>query len=106
PVTTSQPAPKEEKKETKAVQPEVKQEPTEEKKAEPKKKTLPNQPKGTQDLLNFDDIIVPEAFLKTRPNAEKTQKVIDFVKRTGYLDEPLTIEKGSKILKDGYRRYI
>ncbi|PEW08461.1 plasmid stabilization protein [Priestia megaterium] len=106
PVTTSQPAPKEEKKETKAVQPEVKQEPTEEKKAEPKKKTLPNQPKGTQDLLNFDDIIVPEAFLKTRPNAEKTQKVIDFVKRTGRLDEPLTIEKGSNVLKDGYRRYV
>ncbi|MCJ7983193.1 hypothetical protein MUB16_01415 [Priestia sp. OVL9] len=57
-------------------------------------------------MLNFDDIIVPEAFLKTRPNAEKTQKVIDFVKRTGRLDEPLTIEKGSNVLKDGYRRYV
>ena len=56
--------------------------------------------------LNFDDIIVPEEFLKTRPNPEKTQKVIDFVKRTGHLDEPLTIEKESKVLKDGYRRYI
>ncbi|WP_195694578.1 plasmid stabilization protein [Priestia megaterium] len=97
---------KEEKKEVKAVQPEVQQEPTEEKKTEPKQKTFPNQPKGTQDLLNFDDIIVPEEFLKTRPNPEKTQKVIDFVKRTGRLDEPLTIEKGSKILKDGYRRYV
>ncbi|MBY0095174.1 plasmid stabilization protein [Priestia aryabhattai] len=78
----------------------------EEKKTEEKKTTLSNQPKGTQDLLNFDDIIVPEEFLKTRPNPEKTQKVIDFVKRTGRLDEPLTIEKGSKILKDGYRRYV
>ncbi|WP_432694454.1 plasmid stabilization protein (plasmid) [Priestia aryabhattai] len=102
----SQPVAKEDKKEVKAVQPEMKQKPTEEKKAEPKQKTLPNQPKGTQDLLNFDDIIVPEAFLKTRPNAEKTQKVIDFVKRTGRLDEPLTIEKGSNVLKDGYRRYV
>ncbi|WP_341285704.1 plasmid stabilization protein [Priestia megaterium] len=102
----SQPVAKEDKKEMKAVQPEMKQKPTEEKKAEPKQKTLPNQPKGTQDLLNFDDIIVPEAFLKTRPNAEKTQKVIDFVKRTGRLDEPLTIEKGSNVLKDGYRRYV
>ncbi|MDR7246927.1 plasmid stabilization protein [Priestia megaterium] len=105
-VPVSQPAAKEDKKEVKAVQPEMKQKPTEEKKAEPKQKTLPNQPKGTQDLLNFDDIIVPEAFLKTRPNAEKTQKVIDFVKRTGRLDEPLTIEKGSNVLKDGYRRYV
>ncbi|QTL52782.1 plasmid stabilization protein [Priestia aryabhattai] len=106
PITASQPAAKEDKKEAKTVQPEVQQDPTEEKKAEPKQKTLPNQPKGTQDLLNFDDIIVPEAFLKTRPNAEKTQKVIDFVKRTGRLDEPLTIEKGSNVLKDGYRRYV
>ncbi|MGG3569371.1 plasmid stabilization protein [Priestia megaterium] len=102
----SQPVAKEEKKEVNPIQPEVQQAPTEEKKTEEKKTTLSNQPKGTQDLLNFDDIIVPEAFLKTRPNPEKTQKVIDFVKRTGRLDEPLTIEKGSKILKDGYRRYV
>ncbi|MEH7558745.1 plasmid stabilization protein [Priestia megaterium] len=102
----SQPVAKEEKKEVNSIQPEVQQAPTEEKKTEGKKTTLSNQPKGTQDLLNFDDIIVPEAFLKTRPNPEKTQKVIDFVKRTGRLDEPLTIEKGSKILKDGYRRYV
>ncbi|WP_455931102.1 plasmid stabilization protein [Priestia aryabhattai] len=102
----SQPVAKEAKKEVKPIQPEVQQAPTGEKKTEEKKTTLSNQPKGTQDLLNFDDIIVPEEFLKTRPNPEKTQKVIDFVKRTGRLDEPLTIEKGSKILKDGYRRYV
>ncbi len=102
----SQPVANEEKKEVKPIQPEVQQAPTEEKKAEEKKTTLSNQPKGTQDLLNFDDIIVPEEFLKTRPNPEKTQKVIDFVKRTGRLDEPLTIEKGSNVLKDGYRRYV
>ncbi|UMZ36138.1 plasmid stabilization protein (plasmid) [Priestia megaterium] len=102
----SQPVAKEAKKEVKPIQLEVQQAPTEEKKTEEKKTTLSNQPKGTQDLLNFDDIIVPEEFLKTRPNPEKTQKVIDFVKRTGHLDEPLTIEKGSKILKDGYRRYV
>ncbi|MEO2223005.1 plasmid stabilization protein [Priestia megaterium] len=102
----SQPVAKEEKKEVKYIPPEGQQAPTEEKKTEEKKTTLSSQPKGTQDLLNFDDIIVPEEFLKTRPNPEKTQKVIDFVKRTGRLDEPLTIEKGSKILKDGYRRYV
>ncbi|MCM3196749.1 plasmid stabilization protein [Priestia megaterium] len=102
----SQPVAKEEKKEVKPIQPEVQQTPTEEKKTEEKKTTLSNQPKGTQDLLNFDEIIVPEEFLKTRPNPEKTQKVIDFVKRTGRLDEPLTIEKESNILKDGYRRYV
>jgi hypothetical protein len=102
----SQPVAKEEKKEAETVQSEVKETPVQEKKAAPQQKQLSNQPKWTQDVVSFEEIIVPEAFLKTRPNPEKTQKVIDFVKRTGYLDEPLTIEKGSKILKDGYRRYI
>ncbi|ADE72544.1 MULTISPECIES: hypothetical protein [Priestia] len=95
-------ATKQEEKQAPVSQPVAK----EEKKAAPQQKQLSTQPKGTQDVVSFEEIIVPEAFLKTRPNPEKTQKVIDFVKRTGYLDEPLTIEKGSKILKDGYRRYI
>ena len=72
----------------------------------PQKKQLSTQPKWTQDVVSFDEIIVPEAFLRTRPTPEKTQKVVDFVKRTGDLDEPLTIEKGSKVLKAGYRRYF
>ncbi|MET1122615.1 ParB N-terminal domain-containing protein [Priestia megaterium] len=105
-VPVSQPVANEQKKEAETVQLEAKEAPVQEEKAEPKPKTLPNQPKGTQDLVSFDDIIVPEAFLNTRPNPEKTQKVIDFVKRTGRLDEPLTIEKGSNVLKDGYRRYV
>jgi len=102
----SQPVANEQKKEAETVQPEVAEMPIQEKKAKPQKQQVSNQPKGTQDVVNFDDIIVPEEFLKTRPNPEKTQKVIDFVKRTGHLDEPLTIEKGSKVLKDGYRRYV
>ena len=102
----SHPVANEQKKEAETVRLEVNEIPVQEKEVEPQKKQIPNQPKGTQDVLNFDEIVVPEAFLKTRPNAEKTQKVIDFVKRTGHLDEPLTIEKGSKVLKDGYRRYV
>jgi len=105
-IPVSQPVATEQKKEAETVQQEAKEAPVQEKKAESKPKNLPNQPKGTQDLVSFDDIIVPEAFLNTRPNPEKTQKVIDFVKRTGRLDEPLTIEKDSKVLKDGYRRYV
>jgi len=102
----SQPEKKEAKQEAKTIQPEVKETPVQEKKAAPQPKQLPTQPKGTQDVVNFDEIIVPEAFLKTRPNPVKTEEVIEFVKRTGHLDKPLTIEKGSKVLKDGYRRYI
>ena len=93
-------------KEAKTVQPEVNETPVQEKKAAQPKKQQPIQPKGTKDVVSFEDIIVPKAFLKTRPNPVKTEEVIEFVKRTGHLDKPLTIEKESKILKDGYRRYI
>ncbi|MHC8965676.1 ParB N-terminal domain-containing protein [Priestia aryabhattai] len=93
-------------KEAKTVQPEVNETPVQEKKAAQPKQQQPIQPKGTKDVVGFEDIIVPEAFLKTRPNPVKTEEVIEFVKRTGHLDKPLTIEKETKILKDGYRRYI
>jgi len=93
-------------KEAKPVQPEVNETPVQEKKAAQPKKQQPIQPKGTKDVVSFEDIIVPEAFLKTRPNPVKTEEVIEFVKRTGHLDKPLTIEKETKVLKDGYRRYI
>ena len=93
-------------KEAKTVQSEVNETPVQEKKAAQQKKQQPIQPKGTKDVVGFEDIIVPEAFLKTRPNPVKTEEVIEFVKRTGHLDKPLTIEKETKVLKDGYRRYI
>ncbi|KLV29228.1 hypothetical protein [Priestia megaterium] len=93
-------------KEAKTVQPEVNETPVQEKNAASQKKQQPIQPKGTKDVVSFEDIIVPEAFLNTRPNPVKTEEVIEFVKRTGHLDKPLTIEKESKTLKDGYRRYV
>ena len=93
-------------KEAKTVQPEVNETPVQEKKAAQPKQQQPIQPKGTKDVVSFEDIIVPDAFLKTRPNPVKTEEVIEFVKRTGHLDKPLTIEKETKVLKDGYRRYI
>lgn len=104
--TVSQPVAEEATKKPEPEQVEVKKTDVQKQKEVPQKNQLPTKPKGTQDVVNFDEIIVPEAFLNTRPNPEKTQKVIDFVKRKGHLDEPLTIEKGSKILTDGYRRYI
>lgn len=74
----------------------------EKKKAEEK----PKGPEGTEDFISLKHIVVPEAFLNSYPNPEKTQQVIDYVKRTGYLDEPITINRETKILSDGYRRYI
>ncbi|MFC0274743.1 plasmid stabilization protein [Metabacillus herbersteinensis] len=71
-----------------------------------KKEEKPKGPEGTEDFVSLENIIVPEAFLNSTPNPEKTQQVIDYVKRTGYLDEPIMINRETKILTDGYRRYI
>ena len=66
----------------------------------------PKGPKGTEDFISLKQIVVPEEFLNSRPNPEKTQQVVNYVKRTGHLDEPLTINRDTKVLTDGYRRYI
>ncbi|GAB1810366.1 ParB N-terminal domain-containing protein [Priestia megaterium] len=97
---------KEAKQEASKAQQEVAATKQEEKQEPVAKEAKTVQPKGTKDVVSFKDIIVPEAFLKTRPNPVKTEEVIEFVKRTGHLDKPLTIEKETKVLKDGYRRYI
>jgi hypothetical protein len=67
-----------------------------------KEEVKPKGPEGTEDFISIEQISVPEAFLNSTPNPEKTQQVIEYVKRTGYLDEPITINR----LTDGYRRYI
>jgi hypothetical protein len=63
-------------------------------------------PDGTEEFISIDQIIVAEEFLNSHPSVEKTQKVINHVKRTGCLDEPIMINRDTKILTDGYRRYI
>lgn len=63
-------------------------------------------PAGTEDFIPLETIHVTEAFLNSYPNPEKTQQVLDYVKETGQLDEPILINKESRILSDGYRRYI
>jgi Helix-turn-helix domain len=66
----------------------------------------PKGPEGTEDFVSLENIIVPEVFLNSTPNPEKTQKVVNYVKRTGCLDEPIMINRDTMILSDGYRRYI
>ena len=63
-------------------------------------------PDGTEDFILLHQIVVTEAFLNSHPSVEKTQQVMNYVKQTGCLDEPITINRGTKILTDGYRRYI
>ncbi|RKD26490.1 plasmid stabilization protein [Ammoniphilus oxalaticus] len=64
------------------------------------------QPKGTQDLIPLDAITIPEEFLQTVPNRQKTHQAIEFVKKHGHLDKPITINAKNGVLTDGYRRYV
>ena len=63
-------------------------------------------PDGTEDFILIDQIVVTEEFLGSRPSVDKTQQVLNYVKQTGFLDEPIMINRDTKILTDGYRRYI
>ncbi|MBO1001036.1 hypothetical protein IOC57_25350 [Bacillus sp. SD075] len=60
----------------------------------------------TEEFILLNQIVVTEEFLNSNPSVEKTQQVLNHVKRTGSLDEPITINRDTKILRDGYRRYI
>lgn len=75
-------------------------------KEEVKVEEQPKGPEGTEDFVALDQIKVPEEFLKYQPNPHKTQLVIDYVKQYGILDEPVAINRETKVLTDGYRRYI
>ncbi|WP_377911847.1 hypothetical protein [Bacillus songklensis] len=63
-------------------------------------------PEETEEFILLEQIVVTEEFLSSHPNVEKTQQIMDHVKQTGYLDEPTTINRKTKILTGGYRRYI
>ncbi|WP_050184060.1 ParB N-terminal domain-containing protein [Domibacillus robiginosus] len=93
-------------KQKEAVQEEKEPVKEQEKKEEVKAEEQPKGPEGTEDFISLDQIEVPESFLQTRPNPYKTQLVIDYVKQAGILDEPITINRETKVLTDGYRRYI
>ncbi len=63
-------------------------------------------PEGTEEFILLETIHVPKAFLNSYPNPAKTQEVLGYVKKIGQLDEPILINKETRILSDGYRRYI
>lgn len=63
-------------------------------------------PDETEEFILLNQIVVTEEFLNSNPSVEKTQQVLNHVKRTSCLDEPITINSDTKILRDGYRRYI
>ena len=63
-------------------------------------------PVGTEGFISLEEIIVSEEFLHSHPSDDKTKEVMDYVVRTGNLDEPITINRDTNILTNGYRRYL
>lgn len=61
-------------------------------------------------VVPLEQIAIPEAFLRTLPNAQRTAELQMQVQKWGQLDEPVvverTIEPPGYLLKDGYRRYL
>ncbi|MFE4814713.1 hypothetical protein ACFQ9Y_27030 [Peribacillus simplex] len=53
-------------------------------------------PDETEEFILLNQIVVTEEFLNSHPSVEKTQQVLNHVKRTGCLDEPITINKAYK----------
>ena len=52
-------------------------------KEEVKSEEKPKGPEGTEDFVLLEQISVPEEFLNSHPNPEKTQQVIEYVKQQG-----------------------
>ncbi|PSR31026.1 MAG: hypothetical protein C7B43_04035 [Sulfobacillus benefaciens] len=59
--------------------------------------------------LPLSQVIIPEAFLLTPPNAKKTSALQIRIAQHGQLDEPIVVratENKQYLLIDGYRRYL
>jgi hypothetical protein len=72
-----------------------------------------NQPYGTDEVVNINDITVPNCFKLSRPNDFKVMRIFEQYKELGYLDRPITViaivnTKGKRtklVLVDEYIRY-
>ncbi|PEO40898.1 plasmid stabilization protein [Bacillus wiedmannii] len=82
---------------------------TEQPKAEEKKKEEKKQeyvPEGTEAVLPLDKIILEEMYQHSVPRQEKQDKVAQMIQKKGTIDEPILIDKETKVLKDGFSRYF
>lgn len=51
-------------------------------------------------------ITIPDAFAKTKPRQEKIIDAINYYKKNGKFDKPITIKGNNNVLVDGYKRYL
>lgn len=58
----------------------------------------------TKSILPIDKISIPPEFLEKNPSKAKTLPTIEYVKKTGQVEKPITINL-DHVLIDGYRQY-
>ena len=70
-------------------------------------------PKGTDCLMDIENIIVPKRLLYSRPRKEKYNTYFDLFKQNGYIDKPVLVTRDNTykdspfvILKDQYIRWL
>ncbi|MFC0560787.1 plasmid stabilization protein [Halalkalibacter alkalisediminis] len=63
-------------------------------------------PKGTSDFLYLEEIVIPDKFLNAYPRKEKLDEKMKYLEENGTIDQPLLVHSETKLLQDGYSRYI
>lgn len=63
-------------------------------------------PENTNKYILLEKIIIPEEFLAARPNPHKLTSIGTYFQKRGMVDKPITVDKETLILKDGYSRYV
>lgn len=60
------------------------------------------------DFINVSAIKIPMAFLNSKPNNNKVEKIRKYCQENGQIDKPIIIRenKSGSLLIDGYIRYI
>ena len=84
------------------------------KKVTEEKKIFVNQPKGTEDIVDIRNIIIPPTFAQTEPQSWKMSRCQKRYHQSGHLDSPISVipetnENGKSnklLLVDGYTRYL
>lgn len=62
-------------------------------------------PKGAQEWMAMDQVVVPEAFQELPPNPRKVQERKTYIYKHGAFDQPVTIDE-TGVIQDGYSRYV
>ncbi|MDX8367161.1 plasmid stabilization protein [Cytobacillus sp. IB215665] len=65
-----------------------------------------NAPAGTEAYEDIGKITIPDDFQKTAPRKEKLAEKIAYIDNNGTIDEPISIDKNTYMLKDGYSRFL